>query len=435
MNRFRNVGAPVAGVLFALGATPARALQIDYSLDGGIEKNDNVALTSANPLDRTIFRTGLGFFINENTSTIQATFGGRIDYRDYRDSHLHNRTEGELAGRFNWSAIPQRLDFTVEDSLGIEPIDTLAPDSPGNRQQVNVVSAGPTLLFRMGATLRGQAEFRFINSDAEVNDTFNSNRSAVAFRAIKDFDTTSLASFNFQGQRVDFEHEGLARNYDLEEAYLGYSSKQRLLEFGIDAGYSRLHYRDGAGGSASEPLLRGNLRWKVSPESQVDFSASTRLTDSASAMLRELTPGSDIPADVLIGNAQITSSAFKSKTLDLGYSYSGVRLTFAVSGYRESRDYLDASVQSQRNEGASLNAAWRLSRTLTLDAHASSDTTDYRDTDRRDKTRYGGVGLQQDWSRHWSTRLEYSHYERTSNVPGQDVSQNVVYLSATYKNR
>ena len=433
MNRIGSGGALAAGTLFAVAATPAAAAQLDYTWDGGFEKNDNLALTSDDTIDRTIFRTGLGFAFLEDTSSIQANLDGRIDYRDYRDSHLHNRTEGAFEGRFNWSALPQRLDFTLEDSLSIAPVDTLAPDTPDNRQQVNVVSIGPTLHFRIGDALRGQAELRYIDSDAEVTEQFNSGRTALALRAIKDLSPTNLLSFNLQGQRVRFDHPDLARDYDLEEGYLHYASKLRIFDLALDAGYTRLRYRDGD--SASEPMLRGSARWRPSPSSQFDLQASRYLSDSASAALADLTPGQTVPDTTIIGNGQITASAYRGREVSLGYGFNGLLTRLSLTGYREKRDYLDAGGQDETDTGLRGSATRRLSETLTLDAYLTYNTTDYQGTPRTDKTRYGGVGLERQWTRHWSTRLQYARYQRSSNIAGQDVSQNILYLSVVFRNR
>lgn len=432
MKRVGTGSALATGTLIALSA-PATAAQLDYTWDVGLEKNDNLALTSQDQIDRTVFRTGLGFQFLENTSTFQTSLAGRVDYRDYRDSHLDNRTEGAFQGRFNWSAIPQRLDFTVEDSLSVEPVDTLAPDTPDNRQQVNVVSVGPTLRFRMGDAFSGQAELRYIDSDAEVTDQFNSARTALALRAIRDLSPTNLVSFNLQAQRVDFDRLGVARNYDLEDGFFHYASKLRILDLALDGGYSRLRYRDN-GETVSEPMLSGTARWHVSPSSQFDFALSRKLSDSASDALADLVPGQTVSDTTIIGGGQITSSAYRTRDASVGYTYTGVLSTFSLTGYREKRSYLDDSAQDQTNTGATFTASRRLSQTLTLNGYLTWDKTDYRDTNRSDRTRYGGVGIERQWTRHWGTRLDYSRYSRTSTVGGQDVSQNILYLSVVYHN-
>lgn len=435
MNRRRIATATTLGTALAALVCPltGMAAQLNYTIDAGIEDNDNLAVTNENPIRQTLFRTGLGFLLKEDTSRIQASVSGRVEYRDFRNSELSNRTEGTLTGRFNWNAIPQRLDFTIEDNLGMQSVNTLAPNTPNNRQRVNVLSLGPTLFFRLGQTLRGQAELRYIDSKAEITDEFNSGRAGLAFRAIKELSPTSLVSFNLQGERVDFDNNVTARDYDRYESFIRYTSRLRQLDLGADLGYSQLRYRDDQ--RVSEPLLRANALWHPTERSQLNFAASSFLSDSASAALSELIPGEKVPDTVLIKNSQITSSAYKGRDILSSYAYKGSLVSLSIGPYWQKRDYIDPGVEDQDNTGIAFDIAFRLRPSLTLDGYASQENINYSTLDRKDKSRYLGVSLQKDWSRNWATRLQLARYQRTSTLAGQDVSQNVLYLSMVYKNR
>ena len=207
----------------AMAAAPAHAFRVDYDLGLGVERNDNLLFTPDNEIATTILRPGLGFSLSHDTSAWQAELTGRGEYLHYQDDRFDSTLEGVLSGRFNWVAIPERLAFTVEDDLSVQPVNTLLPDSPGNRQQVNVLSVGPTLFFDIGRTLRGAAELRFVDSDAEITEEFNSSRVNAALRATKQIDPTSRLSANLQLQRVDFDLDTVARDYDRSDLFARYS--------------------------------------------------------------------------------------------------------------------------------------------------------------------------------------------------------------------
>src|SRR5688572_13068488 len=255
--RWKYVHASVvtAATLAGVSAT-ASAARVHYTIDVGVEQNDNVTLSTTDPIDQRYLRGGLGFTVTENTSSLQASVDGRVEYRDYEDDIFTDTVDGTLAGRVNWIAIPQRLFFSAEDSLSVQPVDALAPDAPGNRQQVNVFSAGPTLLLAWSPSLHGQAELRYVHSDAEVTDEFNSQRLAAALRMIKELTPTSRVTFNVQGQRVDFDDDIVARDYDRYDLYARYVRTLAHFELGADLGYSRISYRQGGSGTRSEPLIR-----------------------------------------------------------------------------------------------------------------------------------------------------------------------------------
>src|SRR3546814_17506944 len=68
-------------LLFAamLVAAPfhADAARIDYLVDLGYERDDNVLMSPTDPAGSSALRAGLGFVVPEETSALQAHFSGR----------------------------------------------------------------------------------------------------------------------------------------------------------------------------------------------------------------------------------------------------------------------------------------------------------------------------------------------------------------------
>lgn len=123
-------------VTWILATAPfhAGAVRIDYAIDGGIERNDNVLMSPTNPEDSSALRAGFGFVLAEETSTVMANFGGRLEYWNYIDGPQSNAVEGSLTGRLDWLIVPEVFSFTVEDSLEMRPIDRFSADTADNRQ-------------------------------------------------------------------------------------------------------------------------------------------------------------------------------------------------------------------------------------------------------------------------------------------------------------
>ena len=152
----------IAAAIAAALPGVAHAVRVDYTIDGGYEHDDNVTLSEVDPIEQNIARLGLGFAVEQASSVVRANVIGRIDHRRYQDV-FDDMTDRMLEGRLHWEVVPDRLAFVVEDSYGVQTINRFNPDSPDNRQQVNVLSLGPTFMFRPG-NLRGLAELRYINS-------------------------------------------------------------------------------------------------------------------------------------------------------------------------------------------------------------------------------------------------------------------------------
>ena len=315
----------LAAAVLATFSGHALAARVDYTLDAGVEHNSNVTMAPADPIEQRYLRAGVGFSVRENVSVLQLNLDGRAEYRDYEDDIFADTVDGTLSGRLNWVAIPGRLFFVAEDNLTVQPVDSLVPDGPGNRQQVNVFSAGPTLLFNWTSSLHGQAELRYALSDAEVTDEFNSQRLAAAVRTIKELSPTSRVSLNVQAQRVDFDDDVVARDYNRYDAYGRYVRELAQFELGADVGYSRIDYRRGQSRSRSDPLLRADAKWNPSPRSQLTLAASSQFSDTATDALAGIESESTIPQNVLTGDAVVNASPYEIRSLDLGYRFTSTR--------------------------------------------------------------------------------------------------------------
>lgn len=425
----------IATALLAAISGNAHAFRVDYAIDAGVEHDDNVRLDPFNPVSQQIWRTGIGFLATENNSTIQARLDGRVDYRMFQDSVYSNTVEGVLNGRLDWMMVPNRLSFTVEDNLQLEAIDRFAADSPDNRQQVNILSAGPNLFFNIGQTARGQLEARYIDTHAEVTSQFNSQRWGVALRAFKDLGPNSLFSLNAQIQDVDFDDDLLALDYKRNDLYMRYERTFPNFNLGVDLGYSRLDYRQTA--NRTNPLVRAELAWRPSERSSFTLAAASQFSDAADAAIREGVDvgGTSIPDRVLIDGGTITAAVYEEQRIALGYAYRGTRATFLVAPYVQRIDYDDALNDDEDGRGVTMGFDYRLRPTVNVSSYMNFERVHYDQINRTDDTRNFRVTLDKQWSRHVSTALSYSRYERTSELATAEAKQNVWYLRVIYRNR
>jgi hypothetical protein len=436
MLRNRLCHALLGASVIALLPHPAQALRVDYTIDLTAERNDNLLLTPADPIALTVLRPGIGFEVFNDSSTLQTRISGRAEYRRYGDDRFDDVVDGTLNGRINWVAIPERLRFTVVDNLSLQPVNTLAPDTPGNRQQVNVLSAGPTLSFEWGNAWRGETELRYIRSEAEVTDQFNSQRIDLALRAIKPLSATSRLAFNARAQRVDFEDDIFARDYNRSEFFARYSRTLNRFDIAIDAGYSLLRYRrdfPGLPTSRSDPMLRTALSWRPNASHTFDARLSSEFSDMAANSL--VSEENELPSEVVTGDTVINASPFLVRRIETGYAYDSTRWAFSVSPSVERLRYEQTDQFDRNSRGSGFEATWRARHNLMLGVTGSLNRTDYVNLDREDETRRYGGYARYGWARHWSSTLSFSRHERRSTAAGQDAEQNAVSLTFSYNNR
>lgn len=433
----RTFGATLfsLAVMAALPGT-AHAIRVEYTLSMGVERNDNLLLTPTDRIGVTMLRPGIAFSVLQDSSTVQAEFSGRAEYLDYRDNRFDNTYEGTLSGRLNWVLVPERLSFTVEDDLTVQPVNTLLADVPGNRQQVNVFSAGPTLLFNWTQTLRGAAELRYINSDAEVTDEFNSDRINFALRATKELSEVSRLSGNLQVQRVDFERDLVARDYDRTDVFGRYARTLANFDVAIDAGLSRINYTRG-GGSRSEPLFRVETTWRRNDRHRLTLRASSQFSDTAADALAGIGTDLDmsVPGAVPIGESVVNASPYEERGLEALYTFTTPRLTVIVAPYHNRLRYVDTDAFDQNTSGGRFDANWLARPRLRLGAYGATGRVSYLQLDRADETREAGLYAEYEFTRRLSSRLTVARYERDISLAGLDAKQNSVLFTIAYSNR
>lgn len=433
MRNHRTSPSLLCAAVLAAAPFHADAARIDYVVDFGIELDDNVLMSPTNPEESSALRTGFGFVVTEETSAVQANFGGRFEYWNFVDGPQEsNAFEASLSGRLNWFIVPETFSFTVEDSLEMRPINRFAPDTVDNRQRVNVLSLGPNVQFDWGAT-RGLFELRWIDSRAEDADELESQRLSAAMHAIRDLDATSSVSLSLRSQDVDYTHDLMARDHRRYDGYLSYQKQLTRLGLGLDAGYSWVDYADGS--SASHPLFRARAEWTVSARNVLSLSAARQLTDSTDSAIAGISDATSVPERPSTASIAVNSSIYEEERINLSWDYHDDRLRLTLGPYYENVDFLDADASDETRRGAAMLLAYRLTPTWEVRAHADVARSDFRDLGLRTEDKRYGLGLGKTWSRHWSSSLDYVHYRREADGPLGDSRQNVWRLTLTYSNR
>lgn len=411
----------------------ALAVRLDYALEFGVLHSDNIAFTADNQVSETVLIPHLNFSISESSSSVLAEVSGVLEYRNYRDGSFGSEFRGNLNGLVNWTLLPERLNWFFNDNLGLYPVSLRDPDVPGNLQQTNVFSTGPTFRFRVTPTLLGQAEMRFSDSHAEENGAFDSRRYSAALRGLYDLSSTRNLGGNIEFQQVDFDDDLLARDYTDVSAFVSYTQALSQLDLNASLGYSHLDFD--RGGNSSGPLARLGLDWRISANSTLGFAVADQYTDAATSIS---TGTADFDAGfggVDVGGAAITPDVYRERRVSSTYQLQGARLNFAAllryGTYRY--EEAPAALANDRDElGAGLNLGYLLRPTLTLGANAEATRREFNESDLTDRNYRYGVYLTQRMTRHLSWRADIARNERHSSVNADSYDENSVYLRFTY---
>lgn len=444
--RRRHVGLAKATLCLALmGAMPGHlnAFDVDYEVGVAAQHSDNIALRDRDEISDTVLSPRLWFAAEQAGSRVQISAQGNLGYHHYVDDTFDDQMRGSFTGRLNWSVIPQRLDFVVQDYLSLQPVNQRVAFSPANEQQVNVFMAGPTLYARFGDAMRGQLDLRYLDSYAEEDEGFDSTRYNAVARLVRDVNENTSLSANIEATDVDFDLAGRATDYRRYDGYATLETDRERVELSADLGYSRLEFdRSPVTGTSLEksyPLARLNLDWQVSPRSTLGATVRHQLSDAAEYLIstRDIDFGLDRRTvnfnEFRISDSVIEPNVFRERLIRARYSYNGDRLDVRIAPFHRRMRYVEGLVEDQERHGVVANLDFRLRPRTTLSAYAANVRRDFDVTGREDDDWIASVGVSHRFTRNWTGRIDLEHRTRESTEVGRSYDENAVMVSFSYR--
>lgn len=424
---------------------PANLPLFNWTVEAGIEQSDNINRSEGNPVSQTLLVPRYTFTYDQSGSTLQAHAIGQVEYLNYLQGDFDNRVLGALAGSLNWDIVPQRLALSVLDAGTVQSVDVLTGNTPGNLQQVNVLSLGPVLSFRMGGTWHGQLEAHYIDTIASQSKGFNTQREMGAFRLMDDLNATDQISGNVEAEHVHLQNPDLVAagpigdGYDRYNAYLHYLSNLNHVTVDLTLGGSRYSF-NGTAPDENGVLARARVDWRLGLHNTFSIGGAREVTDAAEDMLLypdQLIAVRDMGAgDLLglgVGNAVVTPDVYRERLLDANYAWGGDRLHVSVGPYYRRINYIGDATLDRNERGAGMDVSWRLSPVMTLAFDAGVVRTDYTAIDRVDNTYGFGPSLTDQLTPHWSWRAAVIHNHRSSTEAGRGYSENAAFFILAYK--
>jgi len=424
------------GLALAAATAPGTLLagQLDYTLYGGIERSDNIALTAQDPMSESVLVPGMSFSYLQQGAVLQANFAGNFEYRDYLTRRFSDQAQLQLAGQANWTILPARLDLEMQDYAGVQPIDRLASTGPDNLQQTNVFTFGPVLHFLLGGSTRGQAAVHYISSYAEKTKDFNSHRTQESLGVTRDMNATDRLSLNLEVQQVSLTELAAIPDYDRREVLAGYMSELAHLEIDLALGWSQLDFKEAGMQTASGPLQRLTMDYRPTERSTLSLSAAREYSDAAQDMLLQAPTGflEGTGRGVDVGNVTVDAQVYLERRLRLAYTFEDDRLTLTAAPLYRRLGYVNDPTLDQTTRGAGINISYRLRPTLTLSMVSVYERLAYDTIDRRDTTINYGLDIVNHLNRRWGWRISLLHQQRSSNQAEQDYRENQIYFGILY---
>ena len=416
------------------GATSAPANPPEYSLEAALGYSDNINESGIDPTGQAVLIPRLKFDWHEEGAYLLAHAAGRVEYRDYLGGAFDNELRGQFSGIATWFIFPQRLSFDFEDYASVEPVDIFAPNAPGNQQQVNVATLGPTFHFRIQQTLNGQAELRLTANTASKSKEFNSHRGFAALRALKDLSKTRKLSGNVEAQHVHFTDRSGGPDYTRYDAYARYQATLAQMDFDAALGGTRVAFANG-NRDHSGWLGRAALDWRVTPSNTLGASVMRQYSDASQDLIADpaaLLTATALTNGIVPGSTPITSQVYLEKRASVNYVFHSERFLVRAEPYYKTLDYLLDPGFDQTVHGVVAGVSYRPRPLWTLAFDAAEETRDYKNVARRDEDQRYDLSFVDQLTRQWSVRLDLVRNQRNSDAAGQGFRENAAYVTAIF---
>ena len=410
--------ALATALLFLVGPV-GHAAELGFTIAEGIESTDNANLTSANEVRETIYTTELGVTLNQDSPKQDTRIEFLTEYRDYRNNIFDDENVPSLSATVDWTVVPGRFTWILQDVLTQEEIDGLEAATPDNKQDVNNFTTGPDFFFRITQTDAIQVGLRYTDSYFEETDE-DSERYSQSIGWQHELSSRTGVSLNFENEAVEFDDNILNEDFDRQDLFIRLDTQQAKNQFQFEIGATSIDRDRGEDGD--EPLARFSWNRRLSDRSSLDVSVVREVSDAGRNITVEA-PGSSGPGDVFI-----------DKRLNVGYTLARRRTTIKIDLFGRKQDF-KLTKSEEKNRGIDVEIKRNVSRKLTFTLVGGTTRTEFVDIRRVDKDTSFGASLSYRLGRTLSLSVTAEQNHRDSDDSFQDYKENRAMLQIAYNNR
>lgn len=421
-------------VLVAIAAGNVKAGRLNYQIELGGLYSDNIDLSEDDQVEESALIPHFEFDYLHEGSAVGVQARGAVERRFYINNRYPDETRGEFAGQLNWTILPQRLSFVVEDYLSEEPINFRDGRYPGNLQSVNVFIAGPSFYARLGDATRLQLDVRGAESHAEVSDGFDGNRFSAAAVLERDFSPITQGSLHLVSTRAEFdEGEPFAEDYKRHDGFVRFERRLREIEYELDLGHSRLDLD--VTDDESLTLARAMVQWQPTSRSRFRLRARNQFADEVQDLVVRLRDPDEslIPDLVDATDSLVTAGVYKQRMADFEYRFSGERTVLRFRPMARKFEYIDRPDADRSENGFFFQADYRLRPLLNVVLSSSIRRREFDLDGQVDIDHFYSIGFDHQLGRNWGWSAEVLRNDRNSNVPDARYRENAVLASVWWR--
>ena len=377
----------------------ARAAEVASSAGYQLEYTDNALLAPTNKEEEWTQVLSAGFSLIESNPSLDGRIQADASYRDYKNNIFSDDTTLNLNSNILWKISPDRFTWTVEDYLTQTSVLSLAPDTPSNRQQVNVFSTGPDFKVRLSPVQSLKFGGRYTRNSYETTDLDNT-RNAGELGWIYQISPITSLSLIYTAQTVRYDNKVINTDFDRQDAYLQVENRMSRNIFLLNAGVTTIERNN----LPDETASLGRFSWTriMSAVSTFNLSVASELSDvgrqtlaagQAASANQQAIPGASNTGDIFRTNSASATfnrkrlfgrdsiSIFRAKdeyksspvveerkggNIDMAYEFAGSRAASIFAGYVKTESNLTIPATEYKDKNFGLRFFSRFAKNFTV---------------------------------------------------------------------
>ena len=421
----KRLACLACGLSLFLSGTSAYGLELRAQFNTGVGASDNIARAPDNEIDETIGVLGVNFGLLEDTSRLSANIRSQFDYTYYADDTFDNEVVGGLTGNLDFTVLEERLTWMVQDNFGQQTSDPFATPNPGNREDVNFFTTGPTVNFLPGSRNILQLSMRYSRIDFEERNTDN-ERKSIALQLGREIRRGMRLSLNASTEAIEFDNGGLTPDFDRNEGFVRYELNGNRNTLGFDLGVTEVDIL----GSTSDGVL-ARLDWtrELTADTTFVLSGGTSFSDEGDIFRFDQNASADLRDTV---DVFASAFPFTSNFVSAQYVISRSRTAINVGMNWREEEYEGGPAIDRVTSGANFSLRRDMTQKMFANVSAQYRRRNFRYLNSADDNVTASAEIGYRFGPAFNASLQYLYFERSGDSAIAVARENRVTLRFFY---
>lgn len=420
----RTILVAAAASLLVPGAV--WALEYGFGVGYAARYTDNVTLVPQDAVsDIVSYLVGNGNILVQ-TPRLDLGANGGIALTSYAHDSYESRSIETFNGNAIYTFAPNRLTWTVGDTLQDTRISSLLALTPDNLEQTNRFSTGPDVTLRTSSRNTMGLKVRYENDWYETSDNLSNNRGVGELNWQYRLSDPVAFVARYRYQTVKYDASSADYVYDsLTAGFQGQVGTTITYRFEWGPGRVRQELREEITGTVGYAEFVRQIR------SDAGFRIGARYSVSDSGRIAQLDPG--VNPVLQVGGAS-------GGQQDFAYVREGPIEYFSTFGhlkYRITATIRDINYKISQEDvsqaGGGVVTDYEFTPKLVGFASGNYTRSDYPELQRLDDDILASAGLRFRFQRNWDTSLAAIYRQRDSTDPAREYEENNLLASVSYR--